>query len=174
MLCLWAKKTTEWAESVRGAASAFAGLVLWMLSLSELCQVPHWAVKPHSAITQRRWCYHDGINIMFASCDLEDSVYMQFADACIKDMSHPFYSAWFVWQKILWDICLFLCTFPTSALKTPPWEHGEFRKQFKYHRDVLAWGSLAFFTLMYDVLRHLAVSGLMTSRATTCFYQREE
>lgn len=45
-----------------------AEMSLWMLSLSVLCQVLHWAVKLCTAITQCKCCYHDKVNTIFVVC----------------------------------------------------------------------------------------------------------
>lgn len=54
---LWAE-TTDWAETIRRAALPSLEW-LWMLSLSVLWQVLHWAVRLCAAVTQSRCCYHD-------------------------------------------------------------------------------------------------------------------
>lgn len=48
--------------------NALAEMRLWMLSLSVLCQVLHWAVKLCTAIAQQRCCYHEELNTIFVVC----------------------------------------------------------------------------------------------------------
>lgn len=91
---LWAKRLTE--QNCQRSCAALTGMILWMLSLSVLCQVLHWAVKPWSAITQRRCCYHDKINtnlLYVEQCFIIWKYEIQIGDVCARR------------HKLLWLNC---------------------------------------------------------------------